>query len=239
MGKKKNLPAVPKETSFAILEQDPGELKEMIEMNLGSFEPTPFDLTNIKWPTGGGTSFVVPGPKGEKSEPEIQGVIIHTQAVRAYWPTADPSAEPPQCSSADCKTGVGNPGGSCKLCSFAQFGSGKDNSQACNNKLRLFMMQPDGVLPIVLSIPPSSIKLARKFFVSLVSARMQIFSVVIGVSLNKVKSTKGIVYSQAEFKVIGELSEEEAVKMKAVADSMRPMLTDVSHPDVESAIDLD
>ena len=236
--KKKNLPALQQEGAFAVLDQNPEEIAEMIETNLGAFEPTPFDLTNIKWPTGGGIMFVVPGPKGERSEPEIQGVVIHTQSVRAYWSSPDPTAEPPQCSSVDCKVGIGDPGGLCKLCPWSQFGSGKDNSQACNHKLRMFMIQPAGILPIVISIPPSSIKVARKFFLSLVSAQMPLFSVVIGLSLVKVKSNKGIDYALAEFKVISDLTPEQAEKMKRVADSIRPMLTDVGH-NVESAVDLD
>src|SRR4029450_12815372 len=80
------------------------------------------DLDRIRMPTGGALTFEVPTPAGPESRPTITGVLVHVQQRRAYWAQAfdeTGGGTPPDCTSADGITGVGEPGGACARCPLA------------------------------------------------------------------------------------------------------------------------
>src|SRR5688500_11912452 len=97
---------------FSVLEPN-SEAAELIRANTAGEEVGVGDLDRIRVPTGGGTLWTVPTIEGEKSERELVGIIVHVARRRAYWSDPSPTGNPPDCSSRDCITGVGDPGGEC------------------------------------------------------------------------------------------------------------------------------
>lgn len=150
-------------------------------------------------------------------------VLIHWRHARAYWPV-DPSAPdsishaPPTCSSADGKFPVatgefgdmgarkgenvplliaGEAKRTCEPCPMNQFGSHhKGNGKACKQQLLLFTLREGDLLPTLLSVPPTSLKLVRTFMISL-SAKLQMHYSGVRMTFSlKEASSNGNDYSQ-------------------------------------------
>lgn len=173
-----------------------------IAENLGGEAITPNDLTRVTMPTGGGKTWSIPSIDGEESVKELEGVIIYSKQVRAYWPGPMTGNEPPSCQSPDTVHGIGDPGGECAKCPHAQFGSKLDangepgKGQACKLNRLLFLVRKDDALPLVVSVPPSSLVSVRKYLLGLGSNGLANHHVVTRLSLAQDKSTNGITYSK-------------------------------------------
>ena len=186
-----------------------------------------FDLPIIKVPAGGGSGFDLPGGEVAKT---FEGVLILRQPVRAYWQesfAAGGGGSPPDCSSEDAIVGHGNPGGECNLCALSEFGTAvKDDGseaagQACRQITRMFILQPTGILPVMLTLPPSSGKAARQYTNGVVGRLARPYwSVVTRVGLESAQSRDGIKFSRARFEVAWLMSPEDAAVFQAYRDSM-------------------
>jgi hypothetical protein len=86
------------------------ELQEAIAMNSGSGGMSEFDLPRITIAPG---AFKVPTAKGTMLIERIDAVVIYIRDIRAYYKSKDQGNRPPDCSSSDCVTGHGDPGGRC------------------------------------------------------------------------------------------------------------------------------
>ncbi len=120
------------------------------------------DLTfdRVKIPSGGGLAPVK----------EIVGVIVDHHRVNAYWPAAfSGQGQPPACSSVDGKTGVAAPDAdlawagrtqACAECPLNQWGSdeGGGGSKACKNMVRIYIVREGDAFPLMLTLPPTSIR---------------------------------------------------------------------------------
>lgn len=214
-----------KEVSFPALTGNPKAIMAAVHDNLGGQELTAWDLDRIKVPSGGGLAWTVPGLDGPKPEQFVQGVIIYVQNARAYWATsfdASGGGAPPDCVSEDGITGVGIPGGQCKACPYAKFGSNADGvGQACKAIRRLFMLRPDEMLPFVVVLPPTSLKSSKKYLLTLASHGLNVTNVVTKIGLEGDKSKAGITYSKATFAKVGDLPPEMAVAANAWKELMR------------------
>lgn len=212
---------------YLVLQQDSARMKEIVKANIGEGAAiTPFELQRIKVPAGGGLAWNVPSLEGTKSEKELVGIIAGWQEVRGYWPGAYSGATPPQCSSADCIHGVGDPGGECKTCSLAEFRSaiGPDGEpaagQACKQMRRLFIIREGEFMPHLLVLPPTSLKACRKYFVELASRQHFFWEVITAIGLETAANLQGINYSVATFRIVAPLEREAAAKMRAYTASI-------------------
>ncbi|HZE01395.1 MAG TPA: hypothetical protein VE155_06480 [Pseudonocardiaceae bacterium] len=150
-------------------------------------------------------------------------VLIHWQHARSYWPVdpANPdsiSHTPPTCSSADGKFPIatgefgdfgdsrnmnipllinGEQRRTCEGCPMNAFGSHhKGSGKACKQQLLLFVLREGDLLPTLLAVPPTSLKLVRTFMISL-SAKLQMhYSGVRMTFALKEASSNGNDYSQ-------------------------------------------
>ena len=233
MAKKKNLPAVPEQGNYLILDDDPGELAALMAANLGGDLSSvgAFDLPRVQMPTGRGTQWTIPGPDGETSADVLEGIIVGWHNYRAYWPGAFSGAEPPQCSSPDGTIGIGDPGGECKGCPYAVFGSAPDkpeqpsnSAQACKAMRRLFVLQEGQMLPVLLTLPPTSLQACSRHFVGLLSQQRPYWSIVTLIGLVKAQSKGGIDYAQTTFKTGRLLKDDEIERVKDYADSVRGLM---------------
>lgn len=153
------------EEKFPVL-KSPENLIEVIKTNIGD-DFTPFDLDRISIDPKKG-AFIIPKAEGDMIVSSFEAIILYQKKKNnnAYWVTAyDPtSASPPDCRSDDGITGIGTPGGSCKVCPLNQFGSDKNGKgKACKNILFVFPTMEGDNLPFALPVPPASIKLVKRY----------------------------------------------------------------------------
>jgi hypothetical protein len=80
------------------------------------------------------------------------------------------------------------------------------------------------VLPLVLTLPPTSLKEARKYFLRLASKGIPYYGVVTEIALEKDKNEGGIAYSKASLSLKGRLDADTIKKLKAFQESLRPAL---------------
>lgn len=214
---------------YLALQHQLDEIKEIIADNLGGDELTEFDLPRVKVPSGGSTIWEIPSLTGTEGEKVLSGVVVHFKLTRAYWdPDAD-TGTPPQCRSNDGRIGVGDPGGDCKTCPLAQYGTAVDDKgqpapgQACNAKEIWFMLRPGSFLPLVVALPATSLKAAKAHRTVLAGAGIKLPAVVTEITLKATKNAKGDSYAIIEPKVGGMLSPEEAQRAAEYAAALRPI----------------
>lgn len=186
---------------FSITAQD---IRDLIDVNLGG-QLDAMSLDRIKIPAGGGVHWTVPSLDGEDVTKALEGVIVYISYQNAYWSqTMEESGggTPPDCSAMDATHGVGNPGGLCATCPLNQFGSdtGGGRGKECKNMLMLFLQQEGNILPMVVALPPTSLKIVKKYFLRMTSAGIPYFGVVSRLELVKTKNEKGIEYSVVDVK---------------------------------------
>ena len=195
---------------------------EAIKENLGNKPISEFDLTKVTVPTGAGLRWEVPTLDGSQSMTEIRGVVVAFKDVRAYWPGAyGGGGAPPDCSSQDSIIGIGNPGGVCATCPLGDFGG------PCKEHRLIFLLQTTGILPLILSIPRTSIKQAVKYFVGLAGETLPFWTVESVFRLEKTKSKDGIDYSRVVFTKGDRLSEVEKARSEQAKKYFSTRLVDV------------
>lgn len=100
-------------------------------------------------------------------EKEIEGVILLRKAGKAYWEVSlDDSTEttPPNCVSEDGLMGTGTPGGPCRVCPLNAFESAsKGKGKACKDKVDLFLLTKTGIMPMIIQVPPTSLKNLKQY----------------------------------------------------------------------------
>ena len=211
----KNLPVVRDISNYAIVSES-GMMQEVIEENLKGMDFTLYSLDVIKVPGGGGTVFSVPdfeAESGERNAEFIEGVILHIMETRGYWPKEegedDSLGSPPACMSFDTVTGFGEPGGSCANCRFAEFGSGKNNSQACKHNRLIFLATENSVLPTIIKVPPTSLKASKDYMLNLVKRNVKRTGIITRISLKKVPAAGGNpAYSTLVFRAMEKVNNE-------------------------------
>ncbi len=217
-------------TPFVIFNTQLTEIRQAMQANIGDSGVSAGDFEQIKLPAGGGTAWTVPGLDGEETVKEIGGIIVAWRDTRAYWRRSmeeSDGSSPPDCASADARTGIGVPGGNCVQCQFAQFGSDSRGGQACKLVRQLFVVREGNMLPEIVNLPPTSVKPARQYLMRLASKGIPCYGVVTKIGLEKTKSTQGIVYSRATLRSEGRLPSDQVQKAKQYADMIVPFLQSV------------
>ena len=217
--------AVKETAQFVVLENAKGAI-EALKSNLEGESLSPMDLDRVGVPAGGGVSWCIPTLAGDETTQEIVGVIVGVQNCRAYW-SGDfaGGGDPPDCVSEDNVTGVGEPGGVCKTCPNAQFGSdSRGKGQSCKQIKRIFLLRPASMLPLVITLPPTSIRPATRYLLRLAGAGLKYQAAVTRITLEKTQNSEGIKYSVATFALAGNLDPGQAAAMEDYAKSMGPLL---------------
>ena len=217
---------------FVVFQMPVSEIRDAVAANLGGNGMSATDFERIKIPAGGGTAWTLQTLDGEEMVKELSGIIVAWRDTRAYWSVSMDQSEgnlPPDCSSIDARTGVGKPGGDCFTCPFAQFGSDtKGEGQACKLVRQLFFVREENLLPEIVSLPASSVKAARQYFMRLASKAVPCHSVITRISLEKTKNAQGIVYSRATFASGGRLAPEQAARIREYTGILKPLLESTS-----------
>ena len=138
---------------------------------------------------------------------ELKGVIVYKHKARGYWAKGDGNI--PECSSKDGARGTiteTQEERRCSACKYNEWGTAKDDTgintkgKACKEMRRLFIELDDYELPIMVTLPPTSINSLDNY----ISARMtkgipDIFKETI-ITLRKEES-HGFKYAVAEFSI--------------------------------------
>lgn len=216
--------------SFIALNHSPAEIGDAIRINLGGQDVTEFDLIRLSVPTGGGGAWQFETLEGPQTVTELIGIVVHAKQTRAYWEGKyKGGSEPPQCSSADGYVGVGDPGGDCRTCPLAQFGSALDDDgkpgrgQACKQLAQWFLLVENSFLPCVITVPPTSLKSTKNYMLALAGAGLRYDQVLTKLTLGKAQNQGGIAYSVVQPKLVGRLDSEAATKARGYADMLRPV----------------
>jgi hypothetical protein len=223
------VPSVQEEYSFMAMAD-----RAIFEENLGGEPINPFDLTRVKVPSGGGLAWTIPTFDGDQEVAKvINGIIVSWRDTRSYWASEyTGEGSPPDCSCQDMKAGigVGTPGGHCEACPYSQFGSDPKGGggQACKLSRLLFVMTPGSVLPMVITVPPTSVKNVRQYFMGLVGKQIPFHGCISSFGLAQDKNKKGLAYSTIIPKMYAQLAPEDAAKVKAYADSVKSEISKVT-----------
>jgi len=205
----------------------------LIEENLGGQKFSPLNLSRIKVPSGDDDRFKVETASGTERQAVIVGVITAFRQARAYWAKAYGTGrgqQPPDCTSHDGFTGIGNPGGDCTTCPLAAFGTARQPDgaqgagQACKELRQLLILLPGQKLPHMFGIPPTSLQNFTKYTLSLTSAGESYWTVTTRMTLEPAYNAGGVRYARVKFALHGSLQENEAAALAPYHDRMRMLL---------------
>lgn len=202
--------------ALSALESSLDSINEAIATNISGGGISDFDLPRVKISGGASPRWIVPTLEGEETLARLEGVIVYARDTRVYYKVAfgkSSGKQPPDCSSADGITGKGKPGGDCSRCPLAEYGSAEEGAgQACKQVKQLFVLRGDLLLPEVVSLPPTSLKGARQFFLKLTTQGIPYYQAVIAMELEKAQNAAGIQYGKAQLKFVRKLTAEEATR---------------------------
>lgn len=192
---------------YPLLVNNGQTLAEMVADVLGGETLNLGDLDRVPMPTGKGLSFDLPD-----SEPtrEIEGIIIGVKRPRTMWLKSitdregDEDNAPPDCSSDDGEFGHGvygvdsedldrhaeNPTGQCETCPMNVWGSVGDNRRGkkCRELRTLFVMLPESILPVSMTLPPSSLEPFKKYILRTASRGLPLWSITTKITVHTEKS---------------------------------------------------
>jgi hypothetical protein len=215
---------------FVIIQMPIVQIREAVQVNLGE-KMSAGDLQVIRLPAGGGTAWTLQNLEGEKTEKELYGIIVGWRDTRSYWSVPMDQSDgnaPPDCASVDACVGVGKPGGDCRTCRFAQFGSGPNGEgQACKLMRQLLFLRQENVLPEIVNLPPSSLKPVRQYLARLTARALTCYGLITRIGLERAQNLRGIIYSRTIFTAGDLLSPEESELAKAYATMLKPFLASV------------
>ena len=198
-------------------------------------------LDRAKFPGSGGTQFEITDDENEdESMPadSIEGVIVHHHAMNSRWTNGfDGTNEPPVCSAIDGKTGLNVQTGEliqCAECPYNEFGSADNNSKACKNIHRLYISRDGNPVPLIVALPPTSLKSFRNYVSKkLLLKGKKCNQVVTRITLKAAKSSGNMKYSKAVFEKLGDLNEAQkdaaekiGLFVKGIVEAEAPVAAD-------------
>jgi hypothetical protein len=228
---------VEEESSYAMVNAPVDDVRDIIALNLAGKQITPFDLDRIRIPDGESDFWTVPTLEGTEAKEEISGVVIHFQDLRAWWPSSDITGDPPSCRSDDTKVGFGARAcddnypeetemrslepHDCATCLYSQWESDPKagRGQWCKQMRALFLLTERMYLPMVMFLPPTSIKAVEKYFFRAGAYGEPFNSMVTSFKLVKEKNPDGKKYNRAEPSCLRPLTPVERNAFKAYSES--------------------
>ena len=186
-------------------------------------------FTRIKIPGGGHLQFEIPSgnPDVPDYAPYLEGVILYSHNSNAYWPEGSEydDDQPPLCQSFDGKAGYGEPGGTCADCVLNQFGSdGNNKGKACKNMRMLYLLRSGEYMPLLISLPPTSIKPFKEFLNrAFVYRRRATYGSLIQIGLKKENNGRND-YSVATFRLVRDFQGEELAQIRAYANGFKEQI---------------
>ena len=207
---------------------DSGFSKEELEKDVEGLQ---LGFQRVKIPSGGQVQFELPSddPDNPDYAKYLEGVIVYSHNANSYWPTGEDYDDntPPSCQSVDGKLGYGKPGGICADCPYNRYGSdtkGTGRGKACKNQRIIYLLRSGEVMPIQLSLSPTSITPYSQFVnAAFVSRRRGVCGSVVQIGLKKRSNGKDD-YSVATFKRLYDFTGEDLARVRAYANSFQEQI---------------
>jgi hypothetical protein len=211
---------------FAVFSDQAKDLTENIKLNIGNNAISMGQLERLRIPAGGATNWEIPDMMGPQSAKVLNGIIVYHAPTRIFWRDAYTGAKKrPDCWSPDAITGIGDPGGSCDLCEFAQWGSARfGKGQACKAQRNVFIVREEEMLPLVLTLPPTSLRDFDGLMLKLSSRGLPHYGIIVEFSLKRVEREGVPAYSQALFRAVAPLERQQIDRMAEYYEVMVPIL---------------
>lgn len=180
-----------------------------------------------KIPSGGGRAFdlLTGDEEYDTSVPTFRGVIATYHNCNALFREGEDgtmTTEPPLCQSDNGYDGIQAATGEmidCAECPHNQWGTAKKGGKGkeCKNMRRLYILVEGSDMPIVMTLPPTSIKEWEKYKSSVLGVqRKSPQDVVTEFSITVKQNTAGIKYSVVQFKAVGAIGTETRLAVKAL-----------------------
>lgn len=207
-----------------------GDVGAAMLENLGGAQISGFDLDRIRVPAGGALNWeIVDVATGETdASKEIEGVIVWWQDQKAYWAKSLSDGAPkgpPQCFSLDTVKGIGDPGVLCAGCKFNVFGSGRGGkAKACKDVRMLAIVREQDIIPMLIPIPPTSLKGVKRYFLSLAGRGIPFYKALSKFTLTRDKNSGGVEYAKVNVSLVGVIDSEVSGTMKRYKESVAKML---------------
>lgn len=198
------------------------------------------NFPRVKIPSGGSLQFEI--PTGDPDNPDyaktLTGIILFNHPNNAYWQEGSESDDnaTPLCSSTDGRLGVGTPGGSCTSCAMNQFGSAAEGKgKACKNMRVLYLLRSGELMPLQLSLPPTSLKPFRLFMGQAFSVRQRAtYGSLVEIGLKKMNNGRDD-YSVATFRLLSDFSGAELAQIREYANSFKAQVRNMLQQRAEAA----
>ena len=192
-------------------DEELADIQEGIALNAENGDMSEYDIPRITVAPG---ALKINTPSGSVLRDHLYGVAVYIRNVRTYYKSKAAGNKPPDCYSKDRTTGIGDPGGKCKECPFAQYESAttadgqQGKGQACKESKQIFILTGGPGMPRMLSIPPTSLGVAKDFFAGLNFSRPY-YKVLIRVTVQNAKNGLGQEYGTAVFEEVRTLTPAE------------------------------
>lgn len=214
------------------------EIRDLMSSAVGSQGIGQFDLPRVRIPGSGGIAWEMPSVGKPVVAQEFDAVILGFVDQRAWWEQkygqGDSASAPPDCYSLDLVHGQGMmaekvPGHLCAQCPMSQFGSAvRDNGepgrgQACKQVRFVYALRPDDLVPMLVALPPTSLKPVRAYLLALLNAeKRSAWGVVTRFGLEKTSNADGVAYSRVSLSMVRTLEPDEAAAVRVVRDNFLP-----------------
>ncbi len=231
---------------WALVQTDQQDLIDIFADNVGEALSVG-DLIRVKVPSGGVPMWLIPDIEGDKYQDTIRGILVYWRDNKNMWRKElgdGGGGTPPDCRGVQVelpeggkvwmgrgdRDGNGNMGPhDCSTCAFNQFGSAeKGDGKKCKDTRMFGVLTQDGILPMVLNAPATSIKPMKKFLIGLAGKRMPYWSAVVDLKLAKEKNDAGIDYCSISPVLVEPLTGTDKERLRTYKDMLKPMLDAVN-----------
>jgi hypothetical protein len=192
------------------------------------------DLTRVMVPAGGSTVWAWTDIDGEKTSKEVEGLLVHVQKRGILWPHEKVTGDQPLLRTDDLISAyrVGGEYGDInpdELEKYAlpngqydwqklpwnQWGTGQDGiGKRCRELRLLFILRREDSWPLMVQIPPGSVRSVSSFLTKL-AYRIPCYRAIVRLSLQRAESEKrNVCYSQVVPMLVGSISKEEGEIIK-------------------------
>jgi len=219
MAKANTAEQVSNDTALAVNEQQYGylavaELAANMSDNpdTDGLELRPDKITMV---SGGANLYAFPAGDGTSVKvPEWSAVVLFNTPTRCFYEREyDGQKVPPDCYSRDAKRSVD--GKQCAGCPYAQWGSGRNDGQACQQRRELYILQEGNAMPMRFSVPSTSVSSWQSYVqTALLPKGLRSDRVVTRFSAKTALNKKKIEYSQAVFAIDRILTPEERAALE-------------------------
>ena len=182
--------------------------------------------------SGGGVAWKVQHGRGRPTmAEELDGVIIDVRRTRAWYKIPyeqSGGGSPPDCFSIDMVKGIGTfQGQDCATCPMNQWGSnvrGSGKGKACGERIRLFLLRKDNLLPMMIGVPPTSLDPVEQYLVGILDKGIfQYWRVMTRLTLEEADGPSGK-YSWIQPELVGTLEDEVFAGVSGYRDGLRPII---------------